>query len=84
VHLRLERVRLETERHLIAGTLQLPNGGYRSRTTDFLTAHENAFLALTDAEVSWLDGSRPPELRDFVAVSVRHIVLVTELGDAAG
>jgi hypothetical protein len=80
MHLRAERVRLETERHLIEGTLALPAEGYRSRTTDFLTAHEGEFLALTDAVVEWVDGSRPTEQRAFVAVSTRHVVLVTELG----
>ena len=35
---RRERVRVETPRHIIEGTLQLPNEGYRSRTTDFLNA----------------------------------------------
>jgi hypothetical protein len=80
VHLRRERIRLETDRHVIVGTLQLPNEGYRSRTTDFLSAHDTGFLALTDAEVSWLDGSTPAERREYVAVSTRHVVLVTELG----
>ena len=80
MHLRRERVRVETERHVIEGTLQLPMEGYRSRTTDFLTAHEGEFLALTDAEVARVDGPGAPERRGFVAVSTRHIVLVTELG----
>jgi hypothetical protein len=79
MHIRRERVRIETERHEIEGTVQLPNEGFRSRTTDFLNAHERDFLALTDAEVHWLDDSRPPEHHDFLALSVRHIVLVVEL-----
>ena len=61
MHFRRERVRIETQRHEMEGTLQLPNEGYRSRTTDFLNAHEREFLALTDAELSWLDGTREPE-----------------------
>ena len=32
------------QRHEIEGTLQLPNEGFRSRTTDFLNAHEREFL----------------------------------------
>ena len=76
---RRERVRIETERHEIEGTLQLPNEGYRSRTTDFLNAHERDFLALTDVEVRWLDGSRPPESHEFLALAVHQIVLVLEL-----
>jgi len=79
MHFRRERVRIETPRHEIEGTLQLPNEGFRSRTTDFLNAHERDFLALTDAEIRWLDGSRPPERHDFLAVAVRQIVVVLEL-----
>ena len=78
--LRRERVRVETARHVIEGTLQLPSEGYRSRTTDFLSAHEHEFIALVDAEIRWVDGYVDPEARPYVAVSVRHVVLVTELG----
>ena len=78
---RRERVRIETQRHDMVGVLQLPNEGYRSRTTDFLNAHEREFLALTDVEVTWLDGSRPAERHDYLAVATRHVVLVVELED---
>ena len=81
MHFRRERVRIETQRHEIVGTLQLPNEGYRSRTTDFLNAHEREFLALTDVEVSWLDGSRPPERHEFLALATRQVVMVIELED---
>jgi hypothetical protein len=76
---RRERVRIETQRHEIEGTLQLPNEGFRSRTTDFLNAHEREFIALTDAEVRWLEGSRTTERHDFLAVAVPQIVIVLEL-----
>ena len=79
MHYRRERVRIETQRHEIVGTLQLPNEGYRSRTTDFLNAHEREFLAVTDAEVRWLDGARPPERHEFIALAVRQVVMVLEL-----
>jgi hypothetical protein len=80
MHFRRERVRVETQRHEIEGTLQMPNEGYRSRTTDFLNAHERDFLALTDVEIRHLDGSREPERHAFMAVAVPQIVLVLELG----
>jgi hypothetical protein len=80
MHFRRERVRIETARHEIEGTLLLPNEGFRSRTTDFLNAGTDEFLALTDATVSWLDAAREPEHRDYLAVAVRHVVLVIELG----
>jgi len=79
MHFRRERVRIETQRHEIEGTLQLPNEGFRSRTTDFLNARERDFLALTDVEMRWLDGSRAAERHDFLAVAVPQIVIVLEL-----
>src|SRR6478735_2178504 len=81
MHFRRERVRIETQRHDMVGVLQLPTEGYRSRTTDFLNAHEREFLALTDVEVTWLDGSRPPEHHEYLAVGTRHVVMVIELED---
>jgi hypothetical protein len=79
MHVRRQRVRIETERHVIEGTLQMPNEGYRSRMTDFLNAQEQDFVPVTDADVSWVDGSRRSERLAYVAVSTRHVVLVTEL-----
>ena len=75
---RRHRVRVETQRHSIEGVIQLPDTGFRSRTTDFLNAHETDFIALTDATLRGLDGGEP-ETHEFVAVSARHIVLVVEL-----
>src|SRR5918992_1286394 len=69
MHFRRERVRIETQRHEIEGTLQLPNEGFRSRTTDFLNGHERDFLALTDAQLTWLDASRKPERHEYLALS---------------
>jgi hypothetical protein len=79
MHFRRLRVRLETERHSIEGTLQLPSEGYRSRMTDFLNSHDSDFLPVTDAEVTWPGDDRPAEVHGYLAVSVRHIVAVVEL-----
>ena len=79
MHYRRLRVRLETERHVIEGTLQLPNEGYRSRMTDFLNSHDSDFLPITDAELTWPGDDRPAERHEYLAVSVRHIVLGVEL-----
>ena len=89
MHYRRLRVRLETEGHVIEGTLQLPNEGYRSRMTDFLNSHDSDFLPVTDATLTSRDASRGPEQHAYLAVSVRHIVLGVELEslgtfDAAG
>jgi hypothetical protein len=80
MHFRRERVRIETARHEIEGTLLLPNEGFRSRTTDFLNSRTDDFLALTDAEVTYLDAARKAERHDYLALAARHVVLVVELG----
>jgi uncharacterized protein DUF6812 len=77
---RRERVRIETARHEIEGTVQLPHEGFRSRMTDFLNTQGDDFLALTDATVSYFDGSRSPEHHEYLALASRHVVLVVELG----
>src|SRR3954466_9677371 len=80
MHFRRERVRIETARHEIEGTLQLPHEGFRSRMTDFLNTHSDDFLALTDAEVTYLDGSRALEQHEYLALATRQVILVVELG----
>jgi len=81
MHFRRLRVRLETERHVIEGTLQLPSEGYRSRLTDFLNSHDSHFLPVTDAQLSGREREGSAERHDYLAVSVRHIVLGVELED---
>ncbi len=76
---RLQRVRLETERHLIEGSVQMPVKGFRSRVTDFLNAKGNEFIPLTEAVVTPLDGGTPPAEHSFLALSVRHVVMVIEV-----
>jgi hypothetical protein len=78
--LRRIRVQIELDRLRVSGVLQLPMEGYRSRVTDYLNGHETGFFALTEAEVTPLDGS-PAETREYVAVGARHIVCVYELED---
>ena len=79
MHYRRLRVRLETERHVIEGTLQLPNEGYRSRMTDFLNSHDSDFLPVTAATLTSREHDRASEEHAYLAVSVRHIVLGVEL-----
>jgi hypothetical protein len=72
---REERIVVETARYRITGLLSMPRDGYRSRLTDYLNASERAFIALTDVELRPLDGSRDPERRAFLALSLSHVVL---------
>ena len=73
-------LRIETGRHEIEGTVQLPHEGFRSRMTDFLNTQGDDFLPLTDAEVTYLDGSRAPEKHEYLALAARQVILVVELG----
>ena len=70
-----ERIVLETDRYRITGVLRLPRDGYRSRLTDYLNASERGFLALTDVDISTLDGTPKVEHRAFLALSLSHVVL---------
>jgi hypothetical protein len=79
MNIRRARVRIETDRHVIEGTLRLPAEGYRSRLTDFLNAHGTEFIPVTDAELERRDGSQPLESHEYLAVAARHVVLVVEL-----
>jgi hypothetical protein len=70
-----QRIIAETERYRITGLLRMPRDGYRSRLTDYLNSSERSFLALTDVEVTCLDGASSPEHHEFLALSLNHIVL---------
>jgi 2-polyprenyl-6-methoxyphenol hydroxylase-like FAD-dependent oxidoreductase len=83
VEQRPERIIVETDRHRITGHLLLPADGYRSRLTDYLNAAEREFLALTDVEVATLDGTARIEKRDFIALSLRHVVLAMPADETA-
>jgi hypothetical protein len=79
---RAERIIVETDRHRITGHVSLPADGYRSRLTDYLNASEREFLALTDVEIASLDGAPRIEKRDFIALSLRHVVLAMPVDEA--
>jgi hypothetical protein len=82
VEQRDERIVLETERYRITGALRLPRDGYRSRLTDYLNASERAFIPLTDVTMSRLDGTGEMEHREFLALSLGHIVLAMPAQEA--
>ncbi len=80
MELRDARVSLETEHHLITGTVQLPRDGFRSRVTDYLNSKADEFLPVTDAEVTPRARPEAAEQVGFLAVSVRHVILATDVG----
>lgn len=69
---RVERVQLETDRHVIVGNVTLPPEGYQSRFSDFLNRLDVAFVPLVDVEVSPLGGGETMK-QDFLAVGKAHI-----------
>jgi uncharacterized protein DUF6812 len=70
-----QRIIVETDRYRISGMLTMPRDGYRSRLSDYLNASEQAFVPLTDVDVERLDGRGDREHRDFLALSLSHVVL---------
>jgi hypothetical protein len=76
---RRERIRLETPRHRIEGSLMLARDGYRSRVSDMLNASERDFLTLTDVTLTPLEGG-PAERHAFMAIARAHIVYVVAPG----
>jgi hypothetical protein len=76
---RRERIRVETPRHRIEGSLMLARDGYRSRVSDMLNASERDFLTLTDVTLAPLDGG-PVEQHTFMAIARAHIVYVVAPG----
>jgi hypothetical protein len=53
----------------------MPREGYRSRLSEFLNAVDREFIAVTDATIEPLDGSRQVEAHAFVSVARAHVVL---------
>ena len=79
---RSERVRLETERYRIFGTLTLPRDGYRSRMSDYLNAADREFVSLTEVVMEEIAGGAISRY-EYVAVSRRHIVFAAPLAEEA-
>ena len=70
---REERVRLETERFRITGTVTLSRNGYRSRISDLLNASEREFLPLTDVTLEPLNGDQPDRtVGKSIVIDVAH------------
>lgn len=80
---RFERISIETPRHRIVGVATLASDGYRSRLSDLLNAPERAFIPLTDATVTELDGEHEVTEHKFIAVHRQHVVFAVPLGEVA-
>jgi hypothetical protein len=80
---RKERVRLETDRYRIEGSITLARDGYRSRVSDVLNASERDFITLTDATLTPVQGG-PTELHPYLTIARRHIVFAVAAGVEQG
>lgn len=78
---RTEAVTVETELHLVRGTVTLPVEGYRARFSDYLNRADLDFIALVDAEKEPLGGGAPTS-HDFLAVARKAILFAYPTGEA--
>ena len=53
---RVERVRFETDRHVVIGDVTLPPEGYQSRFSDSLNRPDIDFVPVVNVEITPLDG----------------------------
>jgi hypothetical protein len=79
---RVERVRLETDRHVIVGNVTLPPEGYQSRFSDSLNRPEVAFVPVVDAEIRPLEGGESRHL-DFIVVGKEHVRIAFPIEESA-
>lgn len=79
---RTERIRLETDRHLIVGDITLPPDGYQSRFSDALNRADRTFIPLVNVEISPLAGGEVENL-PFIVVSKDHVRIALPLNETA-
>ncbi len=72
------KVRIETDRHIIVGTVHPPSVSYRSRLSDLLNQKELSFLSVTEADV-YTAGQPKAAISSvaFLAVNLRKIEMIT-------
>lgn len=77
---RRERIRFETDRHVIVGDVTLPAEGYQARFSDAINRPEVAFIPLLDVEITPLSGGEV-ERHGFVVLAKAHIRYAHPVGD---
>jgi hypothetical protein len=76
---RRERVRFETDRHMVVGDVTLPPEGYQSRFSDAVNRGDIAFIPLTDVEITPLEGGAC-ECREFIVLAKAHVRVAHPVG----
>jgi hypothetical protein len=71
---RRERIRFETDRHVIVGDITLPAEGYQARFSDAVNRADVGFIPLLDVEVTPLAGGEPVK-HEFMVLAKAHIRL---------
>ena len=69
-----ERIRFETDRHVIVGEMSVPAEGYQVRFSDVLNRPDVAFIPLVDVEIAPLAGGTA-DRRDFIVLAKAQIRL---------
>ena len=69
---RVERVRFETDRHLIVGNVTLPPEGYQSRFSDSLNRPDVTFIPIVDVEIWPIEGGEMVR-HDFIVLGKEHV-----------
>lgn len=69
---RRERIRFETDRHVIVGDVTLPAEGYQARFSDAINRTDVAFITLIDVELVPLSGGET-ERHAFIVLAKAHI-----------
>ena len=77
---RVERVRFETDCHIIVGNVTLPPEGYQSRFSDSLNRPDVAFIPVVDVEITPLEGGDTTR-QDFVVVHKEHVRIAFPIED---
>jgi hypothetical protein len=71
---RRQRIRFETDRHIVVGDMTLPAEGYQARFSDAINRSDVGFIPLLDVEVTPLGGGQAVR-HDFMVLAKAHVRL---------
>ncbi len=72
------KARIETDRHVIVGTVHPPSIAYRSRLSDLINQKDISFLSVTGADIYGAGQLEAPIISAaFLAVNLRKVEMIT-------